>query len=296
MRSFRTYHQVDDPAGAEVLAQVTAQAERLAARMAGVQRVWLVASGKGGVGKSAVTANLAAALAARGHAVGALDADLNGPSLAAMLAAARTPLRVDEAGVHPAAGVAGTRVMSTDLLLASPDAPLRWRGPDTGAFVWQSTLEAGALREFLSDVAWGELDHLLLDLPPGTDKLLRALELLPAPAGVLIVTTPSTAALSVVRRSLRLVRDAGVERIGVVANMAAWRCGACGAATSLFDAGDDAVAALAAEMGVPVWAEVPFDPRLARRTDAGEPLVLSEPDTPAARALLALADRLEGEP
>ncbi|MGH7443405.1 MAG: P-loop NTPase, partial [Longimicrobiales bacterium] len=176
-RRIRTYAEVAEPAGANLAEQVHAQHARLHARLAGVRSIVAVASGKGGVGKSFVAAQLAATLAARGQRVGALDADLNGPSLAAMLAASRAPLRVDQDGVHPALGRDGCRVMSSDLLLAEPDSPLRWRGTDAGAFVRQSALETGMLREFLSDVVWGDLDVLIVDLPPGTDKIARTLEL-----------------------------------------------------------------------------------------------------------------------
>jgi ATP-binding protein involved in chromosome partitioning len=163
MRRIRTYSEVADPGAEDVIGQVVAQGDRLAARLARVRRIIVVASGKGGVGKSAVAANLAAALGTGGLAVGAADEDLNGPSLARMLGAARQRLRVDEDGVEPAAGAAGVRVMSMDLLLPADDAPLRWRNageqppdPETGeggftppAFLFQSTLEGGVLREFM---------------------------------------------------------------------------------------------------------------------------------------------------
>lgn len=291
MRIFRTYHDMEADATADVPAQVGAQLERLARRMAAVRAIWLVASGKGGVGKSAVTANLAAALADRGLRVGALDGDLNGPSLARMLGAARSSLRVRPEGVHPAAGAGGTRVMSMDLLLGAEDAPVEWRAPEGfGGFIWQSTLETGALREFMADVEWGELDVLLVDLPPGTDKLRRAFELVPSPAGVLLVTTPSEASRFVVLRSARLLRELGAPRIGLVANMTGHVCGACGHQEPLFEA--DGARRLSAETGVETWAEIPFHPALAHATDHGRPLVLDTPDNPAALALRALADRV----
>ena len=292
-RRFRGYHEVDDPAGAEVPAQVVAQRGRLAARLAGVRRVVAVASGKGGVGKSAVTANLAAALAARGRRVGAADADLNGPSLARMLAAPREPLRVTGEGVEPAAGAAGVRLVSMDLLLAADDAPLRWRGPAADGSIWRGALETGALRELLADVAWGELDYLLVDVPPGTDRIERLLELVPEPAAVLLVTTPSEAAAHVVAKSARLLAGAGVARVGLVANMTRYLCPCCGCAAPRFEG--DGVRSLAGAAGLEPWAEVPFDPALAGATDAGVPFVLASPDAPAARALAALADRLEEE-
>ena len=292
MRRFRTYHEVEGTGQGDVPAQVEAQLERLARRLRDIRAVWLVASGKGGVGKSALTANLAAALAADGLRVGALDADLNGPSLARMLGAERAALGVHDEGVEPASGVAGTRVMSTDLLLGAGDAPLRWREPEAFGFVWQSALETGALREFIADVRWGSLDILLLDLPPGTDKLMRTFQLLPDPAGVVLVTTPSEAAGAVVGRSVRLVEEQGVRRFGLVANMTAHRCHSCGAAQPLFAA--DAARRLAESSGAELWAEIPIDPDLALHTDAGRPPALSD-DSEAARAIRSLAARLAAE-
>jgi ATP-binding protein involved in chromosome partitioning len=298
MRSIRTYRDVADPAAEDIVAQVVAQTDRLAARLARVRRIVVVASGKGGVGKSAVTANLAAALAADGARVGAADADLNGPSLARMLGA-RGTLRVDDEGAHPVAGAAGVRVMSMDLLLAADDTPLRWGTAGSTdahgapAFLLQSTLEAGALREFLADTAWGPLDWLVIDAPPGTDKLVRLLELLPRIDALLLVTTPSEIARFVVAKSARLARDAGTTAVAIVANMTTHRCDACGHASPLFEA--DGAQRLAEATGLPVWAEIPFDARLAARTDAGSPFVLHEEPAPARAALLALAQRVTTE-
>lgn len=288
MRRFRTYHEVEGRGAGDVPEQVDAQLQRLAHRLRDVRSIWLVASGKGGVGKSAVAANLAAALAVRGRAVGALDADLNGPSLARMLGADRSSLEVTDDGVVPALGVAGVRVMSMDLLLEADDAPLRWREPESAGFIWQSALETGTLREFLADVRWGALDTLILDLPPGTDKLARTFQLIPEPTGVLLVTTPSAAARSVVSRSVRLVRDTGVP-LGLVANMTAYRCASCGHSEALFQ--HDGARKLADETGCNLWTDVPFDPMLAAETDAGRPLVLTG-DSAAARALRDLASRV----
>jgi ATP-binding protein involved in chromosome partitioning len=308
MRRIRTYNEVADPGAEDVIGQVVAQGDRLAVRLARVRRIIVVASGKGGVGKSAVAANLAAALGTGGLAVGAVDADLNGPSLARMLGAARQRLRVDEDGVEPAAGAAGVRVMSMDLLLPADDAPLRWRNageqppdPETGeggftppAFLFQSTLEGGVLREFLADTRWGDLDALVIDAPPGTDKLIRLLQLLPRIDAVLLVTTPAEIARFVVAKSVRVAKDAGARAIGVVGNMTAHVCESCGHRTSLFVG--DGVRRLADESGVEIWADVPFDPRLAWSTDRGTPFVLEQPDAVAAVALRALADRIASLP
>ncbi|CAN5875318.1 N/A [soil metagenome] len=286
-RRVRTYHEVADPSAESIVEQVEDQGRRVRERLARIARVVAVASGKGGVGKSAVSANVAAALAAGGRSVGAVDADLDGPSLARMLGASGGLARGAD-GVEPATGTAGVKVVSMDLLV-SGDAPVRWRGPERHGFVWQSVLEAGALREFLSDVAWGDLDVLVLDLPPGTEKLARLIDLAGVPDVVLLVTTPSEAARHVVARSARLLREAGVERAGLVANMAAWSCPHCGVAEPLYAA--DGARRLAEDTGLEIWATVPFDPRIAADTDEGLPIVLSAPERPAAQALTALAER-----
>ncbi len=290
MRKIRTYHEVDSGAGRELLDQVLAQRRRVDERLDSVASVVAVASGKGGVGKSALTANLAAALAARGRRVGALDADLNGPSLARMTGVTGSQLADGAEGVGPATGAGGVLVMSMELLQEDEDTPLRWKSSAGHVAIRQSAAEAGALREFLSDVAWGELDVLLIDAPPGTDKLHRLLELLPNIDQVLLVTTPSEMACRVVARSARLLAEAEVPT-ALVANMTEHVCPNCGHTTVLWES--DGVDKLATQTGLPVWSRVPFDPRLASTTDAGTPWVLDEIEAPTAAALVALADRVD---
>ncbi len=293
MRKIRTYHEVEGGSGDRLVEQVVGQHARLRKRLAGVGAVVAVASGKGGVGKSAVTANLAAALTSLGRRVGALDADLNGPSLARMLGVGGARLVDHETGVEPPVGQGGVRVVSMELLQEEEDAPLRWRGPDGHGFLWQSSLETGALREFLSDVSWGELDVLLVDVPPGTDKIERLLELVPDLPVVLLVATPSEITRSVVARSARLVAEAGVPTIGLVANMTEHVCPDCGHRTRLFPG--DGVDRLVEATGLEVWSEIPFDPRLGEATDSGRPLVLEDPAAPASLAVVSLARKLEAE-
>lgn len=294
MRKIRTYHDVDSDAGRELLDQVLAQRRRLELRLASVGSVVAVMSGKGGVGKSAVTANLGAALARRGLRVGAVDADLNGPSLARMLGVSAARLVDGPDGIDPPRGAAGVRVVSMELLQADADAPLRWKGAPGPASVWQSAAETGALREFLSDVAWGRLDYLLVDLPPGVDKILRLLELV-KPTHSLIVSTTSEMSRRVVARSARFAREAGLDGLALVVNMSELACPACGHPATLYtDAGatGDGGEALARDTGLEVWARIPFDPRLAAHTDAGTPWVLQDPESPAALAFEGLASRL----
>jgi ATP-binding protein involved in chromosome partitioning len=291
MRKIRTYQDVTHDTGSGLLEQVVDQQRRLAERLARIRSVVAVASGKGGVGKSAVTANLAAALAAKGLAVGAADADLNGPSLARMLGVSGARLTDRASGVAPAQSPSGVQVISMELLQEEEDAPLRWREPSMGGFIWQSTLETGVLREFLGDVEWGELDVLLVDVPPGTDKIGRLLELVPEVDLMLLVTTPSETSRFVVAKSVRMAREAAVGKVALVANMSGHTCPECGHVSELFTG--DGANRLEAESGVPVWAEIPFDPRLGAATDSGTPLVITDPDAHSSRAILALADRVE---
>jgi ATP-binding protein involved in chromosome partitioning len=221
-----------------------------------------------------------------------VDGDLNGPSLPRMLSASAEPLRVGERGVVPAAAVAGVRLISIDLLLQAEDSPLRWSGPTGDASLWRGALETGALRELIADVDWGELDFLLVDLPPGTDRIERFLELIPAPAAIVLVTTPSAAAGHVVAKSARLLAEAGIHQVGLVNNMSGYVCPCCGNDIPLF-AGDRRTSAL--ENGpTQVWAEIPFDPSFSTQTDGGSPYVLGAPQQPAAQAIFRLAERLEG--
>jgi len=220
-----------------------------------VDRVVAVLSGKGGVGKSYVAAALAREVAQRpGNGVGVLDADLRSPTVAGLLGA-KGPLRVTDDGVEPAIAENGVRVVSTGLLL-DEDQPLRWKEPAEARFVWRGTLESGALREFLSDVVWGSLGLLLVDLPPGSDGGVDLVELVPNLAGALVVTIPSEESRQSVARTMRSASEAGVKLLGIVENMSGHRCEHCGVVTPLFDgsAGSD----LSADFGVPLLARIPF--------------------------------------
>ena len=289
MGRVRTYHEVAGSDRSDLPGQVAAQRAKVAARLSGVRHVVAVVSGKGGVGKSLVSAGLAAALARAGRAVGLLDADFHGPTAARMLGARAGGLVVREGAVEPALA-SGVRVMSSDLLLEET-APLAWREPGHERFVWRGALAAGMLREFLADVAWGALDVLLVDMPPGSERLDTLAELLPTLAGAVVVTIPSEASYRAVRRSVEAARTARVSVIGVVENMAGYRCGACYATGPLFagDAGDR----LARDAGAPLLARVAFDPKLQAAIDAGDPSVAAEALAAAAAALLS---RLEPGP
>ncbi|HJU65569.1 MAG TPA: P-loop NTPase [Gemmatimonadaceae bacterium] len=257
----RTYNEVagGDTSGLGV--QVAAQRQRVAHRLRDVARVVAVVSGKGGVGKTFVTAALARGAAPHFQkGVGVLDGDLKSPTAARLLAASG-PLRIDDAGVLPATGEHGIKVMSTELLL-DEGAPLRWKGPATEEFLWREILETGALREFLSDVVWGGLDLLLVDMPADADRLGDLAALVPSLTGAVFVTIPSEESRRSVERAMRSARDANVRMLGVVENMSGYLCVDCGRSAPLFEgnAGD----ALARAFGVPLLARLPLAPPGAR--------------------------------
>lgn len=274
------YRDIAGDGGSNILGQVAAQQARLGARLREVRAILAIVSGKGGVGKSSITANLAGAFALAGARVGVLDADLNGPSMATMLGVRGRTLAVSAAGVEPPSGALGIGVMSMDLLLAGDATPLTWDAPSQAeAYTWRGTMEANALREFLADTAWGALDLLLIDLPPGTDRLATITGLLPALAGTVIVTIPSDVSGLIVRKSITVARAAPAPVLGVIENMAGAFPG-------------PGAEGLAHDSGVPFLGRVPFDPALAAAADRGTPYVAAAPEAPAARALTAIADHL----
>ena len=252
---FRTYHQVEGADASRLAEQVAAQRRRVEERLGSIGRVIAIMSGKGGVGKSYVTAAIALGLADRlPRGVGVLDADLKGPTAARLLGASG-PVRLDHDGVHPARGRSGVKVFSMDLLLEDGQ-PLRWNEPGHERFVWRGVLETGALREFLADVLWGSLDLLLVDLPPGADRLEDLAELVPHLAGALAVTIPSEESRRSVGRAMRTALRAKVKLLGVIENMSGYACGQCGRTGPLYPG--HAGPALAEEFGVPLVAKIPF--------------------------------------
>ncbi len=260
MPPFRTYHELTEADRSGLPEQIGAQRRRVAERLAGVRRVIAVMSGKGGVGKSYVTAHLARALARAGRAVGVLDADLNGPTIPRLLDVPNAPRSADGDTVEPALGADGVKCISMDLLLGD-GRPLAFKGPAAESFVWRGAMEASALREFLGDVAWGGLDALLIDLPPGMQRYLELCDILGAPPAILTVTIPTPEARDAVRRAMRAAVDRGSPLLGIVENMVG--------PEFTGTAGDD----LSAEFGVPVLARVPWHPGPATWDGLGEVLL-----------------------
>ncbi|MCU0301917.1 MAG: Mrp/NBP35 family ATP-binding protein [Candidatus Nanopelagicales bacterium] len=253
-------------------------------------RVYLIASGKGGVGKSSVTANLAAAMAADGLAVGVVDADVYGHSIPRMLGVTQLPTMV-EGLIMPPTGTGGVRVIS--MLPFKPGGvtqPVTWRGP----------MLHRALQQFLSDVWWGDLDVLLLDLPPGTgDVAISAAQLLPN-AEVVVVTTPQEAAAEVAVRAGMVAKETNQRLAGVIENMSGFPCPHCGEPVDLFGSGGGQrvahVLSTAVNAEVPLLGRIPFDVRLREGGDVGAPLVVAAPTAPAAEVLRSIAGRLGKRP
>ncbi|MFG1674180.1 P-loop NTPase [Micromonospora sp. NPDC049282] len=245
-------------------------------------RVYAVASGKGGVGKSSVTVNLAAALAARGLSVGVVDADIYGHSVPRMLGADGAPTRVEDMIMPPQSH--GVKVISIGMFT-----------PGNAAVVWRGPMLHRALQQFLADVYWGDLDVLLLDLPPGTgDIAISVAQLLPN-AEILIVTTPQAAAAEVAERAGAISLQTHQRVVGVIENMS-WLELPDGTRMEVFGAGGGAAVAesLTRTIGaqVPLLGQIPMDTRVREGGDAGRPIVLTQPDAPAAKAMFEVADRL----
>lgn len=254
-------------------------------------RVLSIASGKGGVGKSSVTVNLAAALAARGLTVGILDADIWGFSVPRMLGV-EGRLGGAEGKIHPnvievpsadgSTGAGVIKVVSMGFLVDDEGTALMWRG----------LILAKAVEQFLTDVRWGEMDYLLIDMPPGTGDIQMALSRLLPRTEMLVITTPALAAQKVATRVADMARRSDLKVVGVVENMSAFTC-EHGDAYPLFGVGGGA--ALAAEIGAQLVAQIPLAPAVSAGGDEGRPLVLSAPDSPAGRAFTELAARVVDE-
>ena len=241
----------------------------------------MVTSGKGGVGKSTVAANIAMALSMRGYEVGLLDADIHGPNIPKMLHIEDAVLVGDEEGIMPIILPPHLRVMSMAFIVRDSDNPVIWRGP----------MKMGAIRQFIADVRWGDLDYLIIDLPPGTgDEPLTVAQLMPDADGALVVTTPQDVALLNSRKSIGFARQLKLPVLGVVENMSGLICPHCGKEIDLFKVGGGEKAAK--ELKVPFLGRIPLDPKVVTSGDDGMPIVLADPESPAAVAFTVVVDRI----
>lgn len=272
--------KLEFPDDAKVLQQIGEHTQQVRSRMGLIRRKLVVLSGKGGVGKSMVTVNLALAFARQGLRVGILDVDLNGPCVPKMLGMNGQRFEMTPEGAIPPIGPLGMKVASMEFFL-KPDSPVRWKGPMDLSPVWLGMMEMSVIREFLADIVWGELDLLLADLPPGAaaDKPPAIVGFLPELDGAVVVTTPSEVSRDVVKKSIVYARDVGIRVIGLIENMSGFLCPECHAESDLFE-GSQNVQQLCAELAIPLLGRIPLDRKIGQACDRGMPLLEESEPTP----------------
>jgi Mrp family chromosome partitioning ATPase len=247
--------------------------ERLRKQMMRIRHKVMVLSGKGGVGKSTVAANVAVALALEGKKVGLLDVDFHGPSIPRLLHIEGPPPMTSGSRLSPAVYGENLKVVSLGFLLPEQDSAVIWRGP----------LKMGVIKQLLADVDWGDLDYMIIDFPPGTgDEPLSVAQLIPDSSGALIVTTPQDLSLSDVRKSIDFCRKVKVPVLGVIENMSGFVCPNCKTVIDIFKRGGGEN--MARSMGVPFLGRIPIDPRIVEASDSGTPFVYHYSGTEAAVA------------
>jgi len=241
----------------------------------------LVFSGKGGVGKSTIAANLGLALSEKGKQVGLIDVDIHGPNLAKMLGVeGKRMVAANEKKILPVPITKNLRLVSMSFLLESPDLPVIWRGP----------LKMKIIQQFLGDVDWGKLDWLIIDSPPGTgDEPLSVAQLIPA-TGAIIVTTPQEVSLLDSRKAITFARKLNLNIVGIIENMSGLMCPHCGKKINLFKEGGGEKTAK--QMGVPFLGRVPIDPEIVIASDTGKPFILENPESEASKAFMKIVDKI----
>jgi Mrp family chromosome partitioning ATPase len=246
-----------------------------------IKHVIIVMSGKGGVGKSTVSSNLAAAFAMKGLRTGIMDVDIHGPNIPKMFGLEDERIGVEDDKLVPVTAAHGLKVMSMAFLLPEKDAPVAWRGP----------VKMGAIRQFIEDVAWGDLDHLVIDMPPGTgDEAISIIQLIPKADGMIVVTTPQEVALLDSRKSIVFSAQVKIPIIGVVENMSGFVCPHCGERSDIFKAGGGE--RTAKEMNIQFLGRVPIEPGIVLSGDSGMPIVAASPDSASAKAFIGIAEKV----
>lgn len=255
---------------------------KLQSRLCRIRHKVIVLSGKGGVGKSTVAVNLATALMLSGKRVGLLDVDIHGPSVPTMLGLERETIHGSEEGLLPI-DIGGLKVMSLGFLLQNQDDAVIWRGP----------MKMGVIKQFLKDVAWGDLDYLIIDSPPGTgDEPLSVCQLIGTLDGAVIVTTPQKVAAVDVRKSITFCRQLHVPVLGVVENMSGFVCPKCGEVTQILPSGGGK--RIAKDMNVPFLGSISMDPKIAEACDSGRATFGQDPASPMTRAMNEIITRIAG--
>jgi Mrp family chromosome partitioning ATPase len=254
---------------------------RLKESLGKIKHVIIVLSGKGGVGKSTVSSNLACALSNMGYETGIMDVDITGPNIPKMFGIEDEKLDVQDNKLVPVIVPPSLKVMSMAFLLPTKDTPVLWRGP----------VKMTAIRQFIEDVEWGDLDYLVIDMPPGTgDEALSIIQLIPKPDGAVIVTTPQDVSLMDGRKTITFSAEAKIPVIGLVENMSGFICPHCGRETDIFKSGGGE--AVAKEFGVQFLGKVPIEPSVVLSGDNGMPAVLSDPESPSAKAFESIIRKI----
>jgi len=250
--------------------------------LSNIKHKLVVLSGKGGVGKSTVSVNLALLLAEKGYNVGLLDCDMHGPSIPKMLGLEDKKPAPSEAGIAPVLALPKLKVMSMAFLLQDRDSPVIWRGP----------LKMAAIKQFIGDVNWGELDYLIIDLPPGTgDEPLSIAQLIPDSDGAIVVTTPQDVALLSVRKCINFVRKMNMPVLGIIENMSGFKCPHCGKNIDIFKTGGGMKASM--DFKVPFLGKIPLDPEIVNTGDSGEPFIIKNAKSDAAKAFTEIVKNIE---
>ncbi len=248
--------------------------------LAKIKNRLLVFSGKGGVGKSTVSANLSLALAKKGLKVGLLDVDIHGPNIAKMLGVEDKQLDISPEGIKPVMAAENVKLVSMSFLLQDPNLPVIWRGP----------MKMKAIQQFLGDVDWGELDWLIIDSPPGTgDEPLSVAQLIPA-TGAIIVTTPQEVSLMDSRKAVAFAHKLNLRIVGIIENMSGMVCPHCGKKINLFKEGGGEKVSL--EFGVPFLGRIPLEPQIVTSGDEGKPFVIYQPGTAASKAFADIVEAI----
>ena len=246
-----------------------------------IKHIIIVMSGKGGVGKSTVSSNLAAMLSMQGYQTGIMDVDITGPNIPKMFGVEDEKLHVLDEKLIPVTVPPSMKLMSMAFLLPDKDSPVMWRGP----------VKMGAIKQFIEDVNWGYLDYLVVDMPPGTgDEALSIVQLMSKADGMIIVTTPQDVALLDSRKSLRFGAETRIPIIGIVENMSGFVCPHCGEITNIFKSGGGEAAAR--ELNVQFLGKVPIEPGVVDAGDSGMPVVLKYPESASAKAFESIVDKV----
>jgi ATP-binding protein involved in chromosome partitioning len=265
-------------------ADKAAQDRRINENLSRIKRIIMVMSGKGGVGKSTVSTNLAFSLADAGHSVGIMDVDIHGPNIPKMLGIEGRTFSGTDESIEPVEIFPNFKAASIGLVGYNPNEALIWRGP----------LKIALIRQFIGDVVWGELDYLIIDTPPGTgDEVLTLAQTIPTAAGAVVVTTPQEVSILDSQKSLNFAKKLNVPILGIVENMSGFVCPNCGTITEIFKSGGGEKAAK--ESSVRFLGKLPLTPEIVLSGDSGHAFIASHPETPAAKAISSVIDGIKEE-